>query len=103
MKTHPKIAAAFASLGLLSACGDQNDAQPRDATDAGEPVGQVGTLTDVPTSDGAAMQGGTTTAPSGAGANDPQTQRQNPPQTTTGSSTTSPGAAAQDGSTSSPQ
>ena len=102
MRTY-EIAAAVTSLGLLSACGDQNDARPRDVTDAGEPVGQVGTLTDVPTDHGGAMQDNATPAPSGARSTDPESQRQNPPRSTEKPRTTSPGAAEPEGSPSQTQ
>lgn len=54
MKTYIKIAAGLAVLGLLAAaCSRDADRRAREATEAeGEPVGEVGTLTDVPTGPG---------------------------------------------------
>jgi len=54
MKTYIKIAAGLAVLGLLAAaCSRDADRRAREATGAeGEPVGEVGTLTDVPTGPG---------------------------------------------------
>jgi len=51
MKTYIKIAAGLAVLGLLAAaCSRDADRRAREASGAeGEPVGEVGTLTDVPT------------------------------------------------------
>ncbi|GEM_PF-2838099 len=56
MKTYIKIAAGLAVLGLLAAaCSRDADRQAREASGAeGEPVGEVGTLTDVPTGPGTA-------------------------------------------------
>lgn len=49
MKTIIKGACAVAALGLLVSCS-RNDGNPRSAEDTGgEPAGEVGTLTDVPT------------------------------------------------------
>lgn len=54
MKTYIKIAAGLAVLGLLAAaCSRDADRRAREASGAeGEPVGEVGTLTDVPTGPG---------------------------------------------------
>ena len=51
MKTYIKIAAGLAVLGLLAAaCSRDADRRAREASGAeGEPVGEAGTLTDVPT------------------------------------------------------
>jgi len=49
MKTIIKITCAVAVLGALVACS-RNEGNPRSAEDTGgEPAGEVGTLTDVPT------------------------------------------------------
>lgn len=54
VKTPINIAAGTAVLGLLVACSNANNDNPRDvANAAGEPVGEVGVLTDVPTGQGA--------------------------------------------------
>ena len=49
MKTIIKVTCAVAALGVLVSCS-RNDGDPRSAEDTGgEPAGEVGTLTDVPT------------------------------------------------------
>lgn len=101
MNIQSKIAASIAAVSLLSACGNGDNEQPRDAADTtGEPAGQVGTLTDVPTNDGAAMQGNTASgsadAPASTTAN-PEDERQNTP--TNGNA---PGMAGSTSPTSSP-
>ncbi len=54
MKTYIKIAAGLTVLGLLAAaCSRDADRRAREASGAeGEPVGEVGTLTDVPAGPG---------------------------------------------------
>ena len=49
MKAHIKIAVGLAALGLVVACSNADNDNPRDIADAaGEPVGEIGVLTDVP-------------------------------------------------------
>ena len=49
MKARIKIAVGLAALGLVVACSNADNDNPRDIADAaGEPVGEIGVLTDVP-------------------------------------------------------
>jgi hypothetical protein len=73
MKTYMKIAASLAVLGLLAAAFSRDtDKRSQKASGAdGEPVGEVGTLTDVPTgpeasSSGEAVNGEAATLASGS-------------------------------------
>ena len=89
MKARIKIAVGLAALGLVVACSNADDDNPRGTADtAGEPVGEVGVLTDVPSA-GVASQSDVvngsvaTEAPGTAAASGPDAGRITPSRSTT--------------------